>query len=208
MKITKIFTLMIAIGLLSGSYLSAGEAKNETKSVKKAEVKSEAKKETKKEELPTFKLKDVNGKVYDIKAVKWGLTFPKLKNKLVFIDMFGKNCPPCLKEIPHLVNLKKKYKDHIEIIALQVQEGMDIKETKEFIKEHKINYPVIKGRDFMQFIYYFAKKSGWKGMVPYMIMFSPEGKVKLAHKGFIEEAELEKKIKEEIKALKSAKKKK
>ena len=208
MKLTKVFPIILAISLLSGSFLFADEAKNETKSVKKPETKTEVKAKPKKEKFPNFKLKDVNGKVYEIQAVKWGLTFPKLKNKIVFIDMFGKNCPPCLKEIPHLVKLKEKYKNNIEIIALQVQEGMNIKETKEFIKKHKINYPVIKGRDFMQFIYYFSKKSGWLGMVPYMIMFSPEGKVKLAHKGYMEEAELEKKIKEEIKALKSAKKKK
>ncbi len=179
----KLLKLLIAVFLIGSFSLYANDS-NKTESV------------SIKEKYPTFKIKDIFGKKYEIKAVKWGLTFPTLKEKAVGVLMFGKHCPPCLKEIPQLVELKKKYKGKFEILAFQVQEKMSDKEAKNFYKSHKMNYVMIHGRDFMDFIYYFARKSGWKGMVPYILIFDSKGHIHFAKIGESSKEDIENALKE------------
>ncbi len=193
----RLIKLLFAALLIFSISLSAKEEQNSSK----ANLQKQ-----KEEKYPIFTLKDIFGKSYKIKAVKWGLTFPGLKERAVAVLMFGKHCPPCLKEIPMLVELKKKYKGKFEILALQVQEKMNEKEAKAFYKAHNMNYVMIEGRDFMDFIYYFARKSGWKGMVPYILIFDKEGHIKYGKIGESSKEEIENAIKSILEPKKEAKK--
>ncbi len=197
MRLLKTVASIFSIILIFSTTITA----KETNSTKSADKNVSSAKKSKQEEYPKFTLKDVNGNSYEIQAVKWGLTFPSLKDKkAVAVLMFGEHCPPCLKEIPNLVEVKNKYKKEFEILALQVQKGMDEKALKEFGKKHNINYPLFKGRNFMEFIYYFARKSGWLGSVPYMIIFDKYGHVKFSNLGYTEKEALEMGIKDAIKS--------
>ena len=191
----KLLKTLLVLSLVFGISLNVF-ANDEQNASSKTQAASE---KEKKEEYPKFVLKDIDVKKYEIKAVKWGLTFPSLKDKkAVAVLMFGEHCPPCLKEIPSLIELKNKYKKDFEILALQVQDGIDKKRLKEFVKEHGINYPVISGRDFMDFIYYFASKSGWRGSVPYILLFDKEGHIHFSNMGFTPEEALESAIKDTL----------
>ena len=198
MKLIKTIVLTIsAIFLLSFNATAKEENASKANSSKEQNQSAQL---PKKEEYPKFVLKDLNGNSYEIQAVKWGLTFPSLKDKkAVAVLMFGEHCPPCLKEIPNLVEVKNKYKKEFEILALQVQDKVDKKSLEKLIKEHKINYPIIQGRKFMDFIYYFAKKSGWLGSVPYILIFDKEGHVRFSNLGYTDKEALEQGVKEALK---------
>jgi len=196
MRLLKTVASIFSIILIFSTTITA----KETNSTKSADKNVSSAKKSKQEEYPKFTLKDVNGNSYEIQAVKWGLTFPSLKDKkAVAVLMFGEHCPPCLKEIPNLVEVKNKYKKEFEILALQVQDKVDKKSLEKLIKEHKINYPIIQGRKFMDFIYYFAKKSGWLGSVPYILIFDKEGHVRFSNLGYTDKEALEQGVKEALK---------
>lgn len=61
-------------------------------------------------------------------------TFQQLNNKLLVVDFFGTWCIPCLKALPQLSSLQKKYKDQINIVLVS-----DEPETKlsQFISKQK-----------------------------------------------------------------------
>lgn len=154
--------------------------------------------ETKEEQKPagyTFSFPDINGKTITIEAKPEGIMFKEAKGKIVLLNFFGKKCPPCLMEIPHLVTLQEKYKNDFEIIALQVQEPMSNEEAQEFVKSKNINYQVAdtpQMQDFLGFIMYIAQ---WQGMIPFMILFDENGIAKQMYQGLVQEEILEEDIK-------------
>lgn len=154
--------------------------------------------EAKEEQKPsgyTFTFPDINGKTITIDAKPEGIIFKEAKGKAVLLNFFGKKCPPCLMEIPHLVTIQEKYKNDFEIIALQVQEPMTSEEANEFVKSKNINYQVAdtpQMQDFLGFIMYIAQ---WQGMIPFMILFDENGIAKQMYQGLVQEEVLEEDIK-------------
>jgi thiol-disulfide isomerase/thioredoxin len=64
-----------------------------------------------------------------------------MKGKVVVLDFWATNCPPCLKEIPHLVALQNKYgADNLNIVGLHVGDDEDRQRVPEFAEKLKINY--------------------------------------------------------------------
>ncbi len=71
------------------------------------------------------------------------------KGKVVIVDIWGTWCPPCRMEIPHFVELHKKYRDAgLEIIGLNY-EGDDADEARDtvnkFVTEHGVTYKCLLG---------------------------------------------------------------
>ena len=65
-----------------------------------------------------------------------------LKGKVVILDFWATNCPPCIKEIPHLLELKATYGSDLEIVGLHVGDDEDKLRVPEFIEKLKITYPL------------------------------------------------------------------
>jgi thiol-disulfide isomerase/thioredoxin len=59
--------------------------------------------------LPDFKLKDLNGKTF---------TTSQLIGKPTLINFWGINCRGCIEEMPRLDNIKEKYKEKVNFIAI------------------------------------------------------------------------------------------
>jgi len=70
------------------------------------------------------------------------ITEKDLAGKVVFVEYWGINCPPCLASFPHLVDLQKKYAPtgRFTVFASHVQQLEPA--VKEFLKEKKVNFPV------------------------------------------------------------------
>ena len=61
------------------------------------------------------------------------------KGKVVVLDFWATYCPPCLEEIPHLIELQKKHAD-LQIVGLHVGGDEDRPKVPMFVDKLKINY--------------------------------------------------------------------
>jgi len=139
---------------------------------------------------------DTNGKTYTIKGTPLGLDISGTKGKVVFIEFFGHNCPPCLMTIPHFNDLYKKHKGKIEILSFEVDTRDPLSEAqlKAFIKQHKIVYPVFYGPKNTLLISYLAERTQWEKFrfsIPFLIAFNTQGEVKYIQPGMLPPQTLE-----------------
>lgn len=76
--------------------------------------------------------------------------------KVLIVDIWGTWCQPCLMEIPHLVELHRKYRaDGLEIVGINYEKDITkgfpraevAKTILRFAREHKISYPCVFGDD-------------------------------------------------------------
>ncbi|MFN0056281.1 MAG: TlpA family protein disulfide reductase [Planctomycetales bacterium] len=84
-----------------------------------------------------FDLEDVTGKKVSKKD---------LAGKVLIVDFWGTWCPPCRKEIPHLVELQETFGDKgLQIIGLSEEREPTTEENaalvRDFCEQHGVNYP-------------------------------------------------------------------
>ncbi len=143
-----------------------------------------------------FDLVDIYAKHHEIKITddQNGIVVKGEEGKVVLVEFFGHNCPPCLMSIPHLINLQKKYSKGLFILAIEVQ-GMGGEMLKEFAKKRDINYAVMEENEQNSaFVEYLAKKAQWGGSIPFMLLFDHTGEVKLVHTGMLPQSIIDKYI--------------
>ena len=81
---------------------------------------------------PLFKLKDLEGKIRDVK--EWD-------GQVLMVNFWATWCPPCRKEIPAFIELQKKYKDKGFII---IGVALDEKQAViDFTDPMGVNYPIL-----------------------------------------------------------------
>lgn len=148
-------------------------------------------------DAPSFTLTTVNDKNISIKQIKisdteTGLEFKEFKGKAVLLSLWGHRCPPCLKEIPEFIKLTNKHKDDLEIVAIEAQRYPTDK-VKEFATDYKMNYNVIAGIEYNDFIDYIATMAGYsRGIpLPLLIAINKDGEVEQVRAGLVREDELE-----------------
>ena len=139
---------------------------------------------------PTMKITDIHGKSYTVKGTDNGLDIEGMKGKVIFLEFFGHNCPPCLASIPHLINLQKKHKDKLVIIAIEVQ-GYNTDQLREFAKRKGINYITVSDPDAGMLVDYIAQRAQWKGSIPFFVAMDTTGSVQFVQVGMLPEAVLE-----------------
>ncbi|MEL1265667.1 TlpA disulfide reductase family protein [Pseudoxanthomonas putridarboris] len=82
-------------------------------------------------ELPTLKVRTLEGADYDLAAHR---------GKWVVVNFWATWCAPCLKEMPDLSELDRA-NDHIEVIGLAYEE-IEPDELKAFLAERPVVYPI------------------------------------------------------------------
>ncbi|MEJ2306009.1 MAG: TlpA disulfide reductase family protein [candidate division WOR-3 bacterium] len=110
------------------------ESNNNDKNKNKSESPQEV--GTKKSMIaPDFTLKDtadVEHSLYDY------------RDKTVLVNFWATWCPPCAVEIPHLVELYRKYKEK-GVVILGLSLDTDPKQIKYFMNKNQMEYPVLLG---------------------------------------------------------------
>jgi thiol-disulfide isomerase/thioredoxin len=128
------------------------------------------------------RLKSIQGQKVTVVERPTGYVFPEFKNKIVILEMFGKNCSHCIKEMPIMHKLRQQYSSHLEIIALQVEGKMSTMQASALIRRHKITYPVISGETATNLQYHVQNTYGWTGVLPF-IMVIKNGVTEFTYRG-------------------------
>jgi len=134
---------------------------------------------------------DTNGKKYTVDANNDSIKISEMEGKVVFLEFFGLKCPACKQEMPHLINLQKKYPEKVKIMAIEVQKN-DNDPINAYKEANGINYTTFSNYDVGLIVRYIADKSGWNGSIPFMVAIDSKGNVQFSQAGIIEEDELEK----------------
>ena len=93
-----------------------------------------------------------------------------LKGKTVLLNFWFIKCPPCVKEMPQLNKLKKKYRSkEIEFISVTFEKKEDV---KTFLKKNPFNFKII--TDSWEII---QSYEGMEMGFPVNYVITPEGKI-------------------------------
>jgi len=138
-------------------------------------------------------LKSYRGKKLTITERSNGYLFQELGDKIVILEMFGKDCPHCIKEMPIMNRLRKKYRNRLEIIAFQVEGQMSTRQAKSLIKRYNIKYPLVDGTTATNLQYNIQSTYGWTGILPF-IMVIKDGVTEFTYRGEVSYRELNRDI--------------
>lgn len=119
---------------------------------------------------PNFKFNDRNGKPVEL---------TNFKGKYVLIDIWATWCVPCLKQVPYLKKLEKKYHDkNIVFVGISVDDKDEYKLWKETLDKKKMGgVQLFADKSFeSDFVDAFGVAS-----IPRFILISPEGTIVESH---------------------------
>jgi thiol-disulfide isomerase/thioredoxin len=120
---------------------------------------------------PEFTLQGIDGK---------NVKLSDYKGKVVVLDFWATWCGPCRMGVPDLVALQKEFKDKVVVIGISLDRvsGTE-KDVKAFMKEMKINYPVIFGTEAV------TKDYGNIQAIPTSFVIDKKGNIVDKHVGLV-----------------------
>lgn len=117
--------------------------------------------------ISSTKLVTMDGKKYVLK---------ELKGKVVVLNFWFINCPPCRMEIPHLNNMVEGFKERDDVVFLAVALDQSY-ELKEFLKDMPFQYGIVDGGSYV------ASQYGIN-LFPTHVVLDKEGKVAFHTSGY------------------------
>jgi thiol-disulfide isomerase/thioredoxin len=128
---------------------------------------------------PDFTLQELSGK---------SVTLSDMKGKVVLLEFWATWCPPCRASIPGIERLHEKYKNKgVVVLAVSLDEG-GWDGVQSFVKEHGIQYTVLKGNDDVGAKYQVRS-------IPMLLVIDKEGKIMRRYLGFGSDEDVESDIK-------------
>ncbi len=106
--------------------------------------------------------------------------------KVVLVNFWATWCPPCREEIPELLELKKEYKDRLEIVGISEDDDPPESVLK-FARQKGMTYPIVMATPELIDAY------GGVAALPTTFLIDTQGRVVQKHSGLypIEEYDLE-----------------
>jgi len=114
----------------------------------------------------------------------------EFKGRVRLINFFATWCPPCLEEIPNLIELEDRFStEGFSVIGLSVDQGGSEK-VKKFVNKMKINYPVLMADEKI------SSAFGGVSGIPVSFLVARDGTLLRRYLGYVDHAVLEKDIQE------------
>lgn len=129
---------------------------------------------------PAFSLPGLDGKTYEVGGKR---------DKVLLLNFWASWCDPCKDEAPELKALAEKYKDSLDIYAVNVTLYDKLDEAKAFVKKYGYTFPVL--LDEKEEVY--RKFNGIA--FPTNVLIDEQGVIRDVIVGVIPPEELEAKIK-------------
>ncbi len=133
---------------------------------------------------------DTNGTSYKVYAKDDQFEIEGMNGKVIFLEIFGLNCPACKELMPNLINIQKKYPNKLKIMAIEVQKN-DIEPINKYKEKYGINYNCFSNYDIGLVVRYIADNSGWGGAIPLLLVIDTKGKIQVVKRGVSSEKTLE-----------------
>lgn len=83
---------------------------------------------------PAFELTALDGKAYNVGGKR---------EKPLVLNFWASWCGPCEEEAPQLARLYEKYKDQLDLYAVNVTKNDTVEEAKLFAKRYQFTFPVL-----------------------------------------------------------------
>jgi len=117
-----------------------------------------------------FMLNDMSGNKHQL---------ANYKGKWVLVNYWATWCPPCLEEVPDLVNLYDHRKQKDLMVIGVVFDYKDVKEVKDYVDDMLMSYPIVLGDDSV------TAQIGSAQVLPTTYIYNPQGVLVKIKRGLI-----------------------
>ncbi len=125
-------------------------------------------------DAPSFKLENIYGK---------NIELSDYKGKVLIVDFWATWCPPCIRGIPDLIELKRKYGSKgFEVIGISVDQDDTKQDVVPFVQSNGINYPVAYASRNV------TEKYGGIESIPTSFIIDKRGKIVASFQGLTEKS--------------------
>ena len=131
-------------------------------------------------QLPSFKLKTIEGKTIDTATLN-------NDGKPFIIDFFATWCKPCNRELSAISDVYEDWQKEtgVKLYAVSIDKAQNINKVKPLVNQHGWEYEVLLDPNSE-----FRKSFGGE-MIPFVIICDGDGKIVYKHNGYTEGAEQE-----------------
>jgi|GEM_PF-2135607 len=115
-----------------------------------------------------YQLQSIQGQRISIGVRNTGFLFPQYPNKIVLLQIFGKDCHYCFEEMPIINKIHNQYRDKLQVIAIQAEDRMDASTASRLIRQYQMDYPIIEADEATDLLLFIHETYEWRGGLPFM----------------------------------------
>jgi cytochrome c biogenesis protein CcmG, thiol:disulfide interchange protein DsbE len=121
---------------------------------------------------PLFELKDLDGNTYELKN--------DLGKSVIVIDFWATWCKPCMRELPHINELTKKYADKgLKVFAISIDDTSTGAQVKPTVKKYGFEMNIL-----LDPTNNVVRKFNASRNVPYLMIIGADGEVVREFSGY------------------------